>query len=219
VHVGTEASNNSAVRACASAAARTAISQGRCGEGCEQTHTRGAGGSLGKPSTSRPARKGLRSCKGIHGGGSREASGSKGWRRGQGNFGHAVWPGSMTGTLATDVRRVRRGGNKATQQAQLTILCTQVAPSPVRGGPDTLIGQQLRRLSLGANLHSPRGRQAAAGSEMSQSIKGSNSLAKAVWALTLAARAEEDSKANALGLGTAKAHKEEEQRKAEDKRR
>ncbi len=52
-----------------------------------------------------------------------------------------------------------------------------------------------------------------------RAIKGSNDLAQAVGALTLAARAEEDSKADALGLGAAKAHKEEERRKAEDKRR
>jgi hypothetical protein len=125
----------------------------------------------------------------------------------------------LTRTLSTDVRRVRRGGNNATQQAKLTILCTQVAPSSVCGGPDALSGRQPRRSRLGANLHSPGGRQAAADSEMPRAIKGSNSLAEAVGALTLAVRAEEDSKADALGLGTAKAHKEEEQRKAEDKHR
>jgi hypothetical protein len=54
---------------------------------------------------------------------------------------------------------------------------------------------------------------------MPRALKGSNDLAKAVGALTLAARAEEDSKANALGLGAAKAKKEEELRKAEDQRR
>jgi hypothetical protein len=57
--VNAGAPNNSAVRACASAAARTAISQRRCGEGCEQIYTRVAGGPLGKPSTSnRPAETG-----------------------------------------------------------------------------------------------------------------------------------------------------------------
>ncbi len=79
---GAGAPNNSAVRACASAAARTAISQRRCGEGCEQIHIRGAGGHLGKPSTSNTTRNGPRSCQGIHGGSSSEAPGSRGGRRG-----------------------------------------------------------------------------------------------------------------------------------------
>jgi len=126
----------------------------------------------------------------------------------------------LTRTLPTDVRRVRRGGNDAIQQTKLTTLCPQVAPSSACGGPNALSGRQPRRSRLGANLHSPGGRLAAADSKMPpRTIKGSNDLAQAVGALTLAARTEEDSKADALGLGAAKAHKEEERRKAEDKRR
>jgi len=126
----------------------------------------------------------------------------------------------QTRTLSTDVRRVRRGGNNATQKTKLTTLCNQVAPSSVCGGPNALSGRQPRRSRLGANLHSPGGRLAAADSEMPpRAFKGSNDLAQAVGALTLAARTEEDSKTDALGLGAAKAHKEEERRKAEDKRR
>jgi hypothetical protein len=55
---------------------------------------------------------------------------------------------------------------------------------------------------------------------MPRAQKGSNDLAKALETLSLAARTEEDSKSNALGLGAAKAHREEEhKRKAEDQRR
>jgi hypothetical protein len=151
--------------------------------------------------------------------------------------GHAASPGSLTGILPSDVRQISRGSNQHTQKAQLTIFCTQVAPTPVSGrsvhwelaapqgdslwGPETLIGKQPRRPIHGANsyLHSPRWRKAAENNEMPRALKGSNDLAKAVGALTLAARAEEDSKANALGLGAAKAKKEEEHRKAEDQRR
>ena len=61
--------------------------------------------------------------------------------------------------------------------------------------------------------------QANTAVEMQRPQKGSNDLAKALEALSLAARTEEESKANALGLGAAKVHKEEEQRKVEDQRK
>jgi hypothetical protein len=54
--------NNSAVRACASAAARTAISQRRGGEGCKHMHPRGASGLLGTASKTSTACKGNRGC-------------------------------------------------------------------------------------------------------------------------------------------------------------
>jgi hypothetical protein len=143
----------------------------------------------------------------------------------------------MAGILATDTMQISRGGSEHPQQTQLTIFCTQVASSLVhcrpvhwelavlKGDglrrPDTLIGQQPWRPSTWVKpyLHSSGWREAAADSEMPRAQKGSNDLAKALETLSLAARAEEDSKANTLGLGAAKAHREEEQRKAEDQHR
>ena len=103
--------------------------------------------------------------------------------------GHAASPGSLTGILPSEVRQISRGSNQHTQKAQLTIFCTQVAPTPASGrpvhwelaapqgdrlrGPETLIGKQPRRPIHGADsyLHSPRWRKAAENNEMPQALR------------------------------------------------
>ena len=152
---------------------------------------------------------------------------------------HAAASRPLAETLATGVMPVTgsRGGSAHMRQTKLILLCTQVVSSRVHGRPehwgrvvpnctglkgsDALIGQQpWRSIICGTQyLRGSGQREAAADGTMSRAQKGSNNLAKALGALSLAARAEEDSKADALGLGAAKVYREEEQRKAEDQRK